>query len=69
MSRKLKSILTGQGHIREVIVRSELSEGRADILLEVFPVEAKFFRRSVHLWEESDTEIFWPAQVELEYFS
>ena len=50
MSQNLKSILTGQGHIREVIVRSQFSEGRADILLEVFPVEAKLFRRGVHLY-------------------
>ena len=48
MSFHLKSILAGQGHIREVIVRPEFSERRADILLEVFPVEAKFVRYSPH---------------------
>ena len=44
MSSKYLSIFTGQGHISEVIVRPQISEGSADVLLEVFPVEAEFLR-------------------------
>ena len=44
MSRNLVAIFAGQGHISKVIVRPQVSEGSADILLEVFPVEAEFLR-------------------------
>ena len=44
MDRKFFSIFTGQGYISKVIVRPQVSEGVADVLLKVFPVETDFVR-------------------------
>ena len=43
----LLTILTGQGHISKVIVLSQVSKGNFDVVLEVVPLEAKFFRHFV----------------------
>ena len=39
----LLTILTGQSHIREVIVISQVSKSNLDVVLEVVPLEAKLF--------------------------
>ena len=38
----LIAILTGQGHISEVFVPSQLSKGETQVLLEVVPLQTKF---------------------------
>ena len=45
----LLTILTGQGQICEVLVISQLSESRADIVTEVVPLQTQLFIRSLHL--------------------
>ena len=40
----LLTILTGQSHISKVIVLSQVSKCTFDVVLEVVPLEAKFFR-------------------------
>ena len=40
----LLTILTGKGHISKVIVLSQVSKSTFDVVLEVIPLEAKFFR-------------------------
>ena len=43
VSLRLLTILTGQGHISKVIVLSQVSISNFDVLLEIIPLEAKFF--------------------------
>ena len=42
VSLHLLTILTGQSHISEVIVFSQVSKSTFDVFLEVVPLEAKF---------------------------
>ena len=52
------SILTGQGHISKVMVVSKASEGSAEIISEVIPLEAEFFCHHYFLSRLIVNEIF-----------
>ena len=47
MCFNLIAILTGKGDISKVVVFSQVPKGIYDILFEVVPLEAKFFRHFV----------------------
>ena len=49
VSLHLLTILTGQGHISELLVLSQISKGRADILSEVVPLQTQLFIKIRHL--------------------
>ena len=46
MSLHLLTILTNQSYISELVVISKFPKSRIDILLEVIPLQTKFFRLS-----------------------
>ena len=41
---QLLLVITGQGHVKEVLVLAQLAEGHADVALEVVPPEAELLR-------------------------
>ena len=43
VSLHLLTILTGQGHISEVLVLPQLTKGRSNVFFEVIPLETKLF--------------------------
>ena len=47
----LLTILTGQGHISELIIKPQISKGGADIRLKIVPLNTQLFAKALHLKE------------------